>query len=481
MRLLHTADWHLGVTSGPAHRGTDHDRFFDWLVEQVDELEIDALLIAGDVFHNQQPSADATQRWFDVLARLARTGLAQIVVVGGNHDSAARLAAPAQVLRALDVHVVGGLTTEDVAAGRPIVPLRRRSGELGAVALAVPFVHEFRLGVRTTDLDGAAVRQDFIERFAAVYRDLADEAERRHPGVPLVGMGHLTVGSRVRRDDFGQEIHGAAVREVGHEVGTIEALPVSLFDARLRYVALGHLHRAHPVDDTRHIWYSGTPIPTQLSEGRTTRKVLLVELDAEARDEASDGASQAQTSTPAATSTPTSTSTPAPTSTPVVRPLDIPSSRGLLELKAPLDELRETIRTLTWAEPLPPLLHLRVVADVLPSDLAAQLQQAIEEHPEGARPVIVEVQQRLATERDPNAPTDDADPLQGRTLSELEPREVFERLLTSRGYAAADSDGGADGGAREALTQAFGQLASLDGDDDEVLADFAEALLRGDA
>ena len=463
MRLLHTADWHLGVTSGPAHRGTDHDRFFDWLVEQVDELEIDALLIAGDVFHNQQPSADATQRWFDVLARLARTGLAQIVVVGGNHDSAARLAAPAQVLRALDVHVVGGLTTEDVAAGRPIVPLRRRSGELGAVALAVPFVHEFRLGVRTTDLDGAAVRQDFIERFAAVYRDLADEAERRHPRVPLVGMGHLTVGSRVRRDDFGQEIHGAAVREVGHEVGheigqeigTIEALPVSLFDARLSYVALGHLHRAHPVDDTRHIWYSGTPIPTQLSEGSTKRKVLLVELGAE---------------------------DPAPT--PVVRPLDIPSSRGLLELKAPLNELCDTIRALTWAEPLPPLLHLRVVADVLPSDLAAQLQQAIEEHPEGARPVIVEVQQRLATERDPNAPTDDADPLQGRTLSELEPREVFERLLTSRGYAAADDDGGADGvadgGAREALTQAFGQLASLDGDDDEVLADFAEALLRGD-
>lgn len=409
MRILHTSDWHLGITSGPASRAADHEMVLDWLVNTIDEEQIDTLVIAGDVFDAMQPSSDALQRYYAFLARVSQTGVAQVVVVGGNHDSASRLEAPSAVLQALKVYVVGGITSAEASQESCIVPLHSREGVLEAVALAVPYVHEFRLGVRTTDLDATATRAAFRERFAALYSRLTDQALEKFPGVPVVALGHMTVGKAPRREDYPHEIH---------QVGTIDALPASVFDPRIQYVALGHIHRCYPADEQRRVWYCGTPLATSLPEGKSARKVLRVDLS------------------------------PEPGGSPTVEALVVPSPRALLELEAPPDELLKQVVQLSWTEPLPPLLYCRVRTDALASDFTTLLREAIATHPEGARPVDVELRVIRATELDFTAEPD------SRTLDELSPTEVFATLLQAAGRA--DNEG---------LTAAFSELLSASEDD----------------
>lgn len=409
MKILHTADWHLGVSAGPVSRGPEHDRFLAWLADELESREIDVLVVAGDVFDTHSPSAEASQRYYRFLAQAATKGVAQVIVVGGNHDSASRLDAPAEVLRALDVHVVGGLTQESLAAGDHLIPLRSRAGEVEAVILAVPYVHEFRLGVRTTDSDQAETRRLFTEAFQRVYSSLADLATAQYPGLPIVATGHLTVGEGVTREDYPQEIH---------QVGTIDALPASLFDARISYVALGHIHRSYPADPDRRVWYSGTPVAVALPEARLPRRVLQVRLE---RGDASVAEVEA---------------------------VEVPMSRALLEMEGEPEEMLTELRSLEWVEPLPPLLYLRVVADELPVDLQSRLQDALAVHPECERPVIVELRQRRKT------PLQELGPEQTRALEEMTPREVFRSLAQASGVDADDQ-----------LLAAFDQLAGMGEDD----------------
>lgn len=414
MRLLHTADWHLGISTGPASRAEDHDRFLDWLLERLSSEEVDVLLVAGDVFDTMQPSADALQRYYRFLARTAATGVAQVVVIGGNHDSASRLQAPAPVLEALDVHVVGGVVSGALEDDSCLVPLRNRKGEVEAVALAVPYVHEFRLGVRTTDLDRTQVRGAFVERFTDVYRTLTDRAEATWPGLPVVALGHLTVGEDVEQGEYPQEIH---------QVGTIDALPPGIFDPRIRYVALGHIHRCRPTDESRRVWYSGTPVATSLNEA-SSRRVLLVDLD-EDTGAVSD-----------------------------LRPVEVPAPRALLEIEGAPDTLVERVGALRWDQPLPPLLFLRAVTDRMPSDLQTRLQDALAAHPEDARPAVVELRQLRETELPDTGGT------VATGLDSLTPAQVFQALLSARGLAEA-----------EELVSAFSELRSMTDDDVQAACD----------
>lgn len=406
MRILHTSDWHLGVTNGPVSRGPDHDLFLDWLTRTLEDHTVDALVVAGDVFDSMQPSAEALTRYYRFLAGVGRTGVRQVVIVGGNHDSASRLDAPAEVLQALQVHVVGGLAGS-IQDERALVPLQDRAGIVRAVALAVPYVHEFRLGVRTTDPDHAAVRRLFTERFTRLYADLADRARASFPGLPLVATGHLTLGPAAR-EDYPQEIH---------QVGRIEGLPPSVLDPRLQYAALGHIHRSYPVAGGRG-WYAGSPLPISLPEARTPRRVLLVDLD------------------------------PDPDGTATVTPVDVPSFRALRELRGSPADLLAGVRSLTWSEPLPPLLYGRAVSDQPEPLLAGEIHAALAAFPEANRPVLVELWD-LAT---PLRPADEeATPTD---LRELTPADVFTALCRARGVTDT-----------EALEAAFADLATLSEED----------------
>jgi exonuclease SbcD len=384
MRILHTSDWHLGISSGPTSRVPEQELFLDWLRGQLESQEIDVLLIAGDVFDTMHPSAEAQTLYFRFLARVAETGVRDVVVIGGNHDSAARLEAPRALLETVRVHVMGGLPLADARAERMVIPLRERgSDHVRAVCLAVPYVHEYRLGIRTSDLDQQQNRAQFRERFGALYTELADAAQERFPGCPLVATGHMTLGTGSTSEDYPREIH---------QVGTLEGLPIDLLDPRIAYTALGHIHRAYPVSGSS-ARYCGSPIPYSLSEMSTPRQVLVVDLD----------------------------------SLPEVHKLSVPLQRELLCLEGEPNPLIDELSTLKWSTPLPPLVHIRVQSSMAEPGLPRRLHEALALHPAADRPILVEVQHRTTAAEllGENRPVI-------KSLDELEPEEVFGLLCDTR-------------------------------------------------
>jgi exonuclease SbcD len=257
MRLLHTADWHLGQSFHDYDREYEHACFFDWLTLQIKERKPDALLVSGDVFDSVNPPASAQRLYYDLLKRAtdAHPGL-QIVVTAGNHDAAARLEAPAPLLNRFNAVVIGTVerTAEaSIAYSKFLVPLSNASGKVVAIVLAVPFL-------RTGDLPQISGAQDaYAAGVAAFYEQLTAHAcalrDAEHPGAVLIAMGHCHLAE-------GAESRDSERRLV---VGGLESLSARTFPKDLAYVALGHLHKPQSFDGGR-VQYSGSPIPLSFTE-----------------------------------------------------------------------------------------------------------------------------------------------------------------------------------------------------------------------
>ena len=146
LKLIHTADWHLGQTFFGYDREAEHEAFLGFLTNLLVERETDVLLIAGDVFDVTNPSAGAQRRFYRFLREANRLnpGL-QIVIIAGNHDSAIRLEAPNPLLEELNtsiVGIVGRTDSGEIDLASLVVPLRNRAGEREALCLAVPFLRQ---------------------------------------------------------------------------------------------------------------------------------------------------------------------------------------------------------------------------------------------------------------------------------------------------------------------------------------------------
>jgi DNA repair protein SbcD/Mre11 len=377
----------------------EQGRFLDWLVELIEEQNVDVLVVAGDVFHRDQPAAYVLRMYYRFLARCAfETSLRQVVIVGGNHDSPARLDAPAEVLSALKVHVVGGLMADEESWERclcPVPAVNETGGEgVDAVVVAVPYVQEAKLGIVTTSGSSAEVREKYAERFRYLYGKLADLAEERYPGVPLIATGHLTVetdDAAVEKGDYLEEIH---------QVGTISGLPPTIFDARYRYVALGHIHRMFPVEGKR-VWYCGTPVATSRNE-ISPRFVLVVDTDVEPGEGFR------------------------------VEKLKVPVFRPVRVLEGSKDEVCEQISALPMDNALVPYLFIDVFLES-PDELhllrGAFEKRIAESFAEGKRPRIVDQRERLVRVGEEVEGSEATDV---PSLKLLEPEQVFERLYAER-------------------------------------------------
>lgn len=388
LRLVHTSDWHLGHALHGVARDHEHARFLAWLEEVLVEERPHALLITGDVFDTATPSAAAERALFDFLARArAADPTLVIIILGGNHDSAPRLEAPASLLRALGVHVVASLRRrpgQPLDLERLVVPLRV-GGEVAAWLAVVPFL-------RPADLPPAHVAQDPLAAVRAVYDEvLAHARARRAPGQALLATGHLTL--------TGAEPSTESERPV---LGGLTALTDDLFAPDLAYVALGHLHRAQAVGGREGVRYAGSPIPLSMTEAGYAHQVVVVDVEGERLAAA--------------------------------RPRLVPRTVDLLRLPAPdeppatVDEALERLRALPDdAPPAPgqpdvrPLLEVRLAAPAPEPGLRRRVEEALAG--KAARLVKLTLVAPEAT----TAPRALADAAPQARLTDLSPREVFER------------------------------------------------------
>lgn len=383
-RILHTSDWHLGISLESASREPDHALFLEWLAAELSARQVDVLVIAGDVFDQMVPSSEAQRTYYRFLHRVAGTCVRQVVVIGGNHDSAARLDAPSELLDAFSVHVVGGMLGADEPLDRYVVPLRNADGVVEAALLAIPYIHEYRVGVRAAFSESIDLATLLQQGFAKLYTRVTDHAIALYGDVPLVATGHMAC--------MGSE-KGDAPLDI-HLIGTLGALPPTIFDPRLQYVALGHIHRGFRVGSSQ-AWYSGTPIALNLKEARTPRRVLVV--DTQSGDQPQ----------------------------PVVESVEVPQFRQILEIRGTPEAVVAQLRAVRWSNPLPPLIQVVAQVTGYQPGLAQEFGQAL---PPGAQ--LVEIKQ--ARQVDPAVST----PSEVVTLRQLQPEDVFLRLCAAKGETA---------------------------------------------
>lgn len=269
MRIIHTADWHIGHTLRGYQRDHEHRAVLTELARLVVEREADALIVAGDVFDSQNPSGDSLRLFYETLVTLHRSRPElRIVITAGNHDAAGRLEAPHALLDGINTHVVGNVRRTDgrIDAQRHVVPLPAANGEIAALVLAVSYPTAACLPTlpRSEDEEGSPV----VRATKALYDELMDGVRATTSSLPLIMTGHLHVAG-------GTESEGAERRIL---VGGQHAVPPEAFPEEACYVALGHLHKPQTFKGER-VRYSGSLLPLSATEQPYRHGVTLLTLD----------------------------------------------------------------------------------------------------------------------------------------------------------------------------------------------------------
>lgn len=269
MRVLHTSDWHIGRTLYGRKRYEEFEAFLTWLAETIQQNEIDALLVAGDVFDTSAPSNRAQALYYRFLCRVAASSCRHVVVVAGNHDSPSFLNAPKELLKALDVHVVGS-STESLED--EVLVLRNEQDAPELIVCAVPYLRDRDIRVAEAGESVEDKERKLIDGIRTHYAAVAALAEQKREelgvDIPIVGTGHLFTAG-------GQTVDGDGVREL--YVGTLAHVTAGIFPANFDYLALGHLHVPQKVNGSETIRYSGSPLPMGFGEAKQQKSVCQVE------------------------------------------------------------------------------------------------------------------------------------------------------------------------------------------------------------
>ncbi len=269
IRVLHTADWHIGRTLCGRKRYEEFEAFLTWLADIIQQREINILLVAGDIFDTSTPSNRAQELYYRFLRRVSASSCRHVVVVAGNHDSPSFLDAPRELLKALNVHVMGSASEnpED-----EVLVLCDEQDTPKMIVCAVPYLRDRDIRIAEAGESVEDKEWKLIEGIRTHYAAVAAIAEQKRAelgsNIPIVAMGHLfTTG--------GQTVDGDGVREL--YVGSLAHVTAGIFPECYNYLALGHLHVPQQVNDSEIIRYSGSPLPMGFEEAEQQKSVCQVE------------------------------------------------------------------------------------------------------------------------------------------------------------------------------------------------------------
>jgi len=280
MKILHTSDWHLGQSFFTKSRKNEHAAFLKWLLQQVEVHQIDAIIVAGDVFDTGTPPSYARELYHAFIGELQGMQCT-LVVLGGNHDSVSVLNESKALLKYLNSHVIAS-TYGDLS--EQVIMLNDRNGQPCAVLCAVPFIRPrdvlvSEAGQSATDKRqalGDAIKQHYgalyneaLSLRASIEEKQAEQGSENSAAIPIIATGHLTALG-VSQSESVRDIY----------IGTLEGFDAKGFPPA-DYIALGHIHRPQKVAKTEHIRYSGSPIPLGFDELNTQKQVVLVTFESE--------------------------------------------------------------------------------------------------------------------------------------------------------------------------------------------------------
>ena len=271
-KFLHTSDWHIGRRLKNKERYDEFEKFFAWLEDLIKSENIDALLVAGDIFDNTTPGAKAQDIYYSFLSRVAKSSCRHVIIISGNHDSPAFLDAPKDLLKLFKIHVVGQ-TRENPAD--EVITLNDDLGQLELIVCAVPYLRERDVRTLSASDDVDKIENSLITGIKNHYEKVFAEAAKlklQNSNVPVIAMGHLFArGGKVNDGDGVRSLYVGTAVEVGADI----------FPNFLTYTALGHLHSPQKIsrDDIR---YSGSPLVMDFGEVSPRKKAVnIVELDGE--------------------------------------------------------------------------------------------------------------------------------------------------------------------------------------------------------
>lgn len=375
MKILHTADWHIGKKLHKHDLLPDFRHFAEWLVTLIREREVDVLLLSGDVFDLANPGSEARREYYHALLQISRTGC-RIVITGGNHDSPAVLNAPRELLRQLGIFLVGTLPEN---AEELLIPLGPNPENPAVVVAALPYL-------RDADLRKDAAVQHYDDRLKAVQEGIAHNFERaaqacreRYPDVPALAMGHLFAAG-VSSSDSERDI----------QVGNEALFDAGHFPAYFQYIALGHIHKPQQLKAAQPAYYSGSPLPLSFSESEDPKRVLLLDTQKSWDPES----------------------------------IAVPPFRKLQRLRGSLAQIREELYQLAPSDTLPTLLEIEMRETHYDPARLRDLEHLCADFD---RPGLLIAKYRATFED--RATSAAALYEQGEVLEDLQSSEVFEKML----------------------------------------------------
>ena len=376
MKILHTSDWHLGQNFFTKSRKEEHQEFFNWLLKQISLNEVDAVIVAGDIFDTGTPPSYARELYNQFVVDISQLGCT-FVVLGGNHDSVSTLNESKELLSCLNTHVIANTAK---TPSEQIIELKNSHGDTGAILCAIPFIRPRDVMTSTAGESGLHKRQALGEAIKQHYNEIYLAAvalrELKNIKVPIIATGHLTALG-VSQSDSVRDIY----------IGTLDGFAADGFPPA-DYIALGHIHRPQIVAKSEHIRYSGSPIPMSFDELKSPKQVVIVEF------------SQDKLLT--------------------INPIEIPRFQPMLTLKGDLSSIEAQLKNPeNFLSKKPTWLCIEIEIQ----DYLSDLQQRIQSMIEGLNVEVLQL--RRLRKRKHQSLTQ----IEKESLSELTPYDVFKKRL----------------------------------------------------
>lgn len=427
MRILHTSDWHLGQFFYAKNRANEHQQFLDWLLVQVSEHNIDAVIVAGDIFDTGAPPSYAREMYFGFIAKLHQQQC-QLIVVAGNHDSVAMLGETQTLLANFNTHIIPAVS-DDIT--KQVFPINNSQGQAKAVVCAIPFIRprdviKSKAGQSAQDKNLSlkqAIKNHYQQLFAhaeqlatTLFEDgseaenLNSEQLKETNRLPIIATGHLTALGVTSSD---------SVRDI--YIGTLEAFPASDFPPA-DYIALGHIHQPQKIAKTEHVRYCGSPIPLSFDELNYDKKVIFVDFSKQTK---ADQTKAAQIKTAE--------------NTPEITELSIPRFQPMALLKvkeSDFSDLASAIKALlteyknnaTFTDDSVIWLAIEVQTNEYLSDLSQRIERITEQYPVE----VLFIKRKSTAEKHLAVEGDNV------TLSELSVDDVFAARLAQEHWETED-------------------------------------------